>query len=452
MDLDITVNYDGQIKRLKVDVSCSLLDIIRDNFDTGFSPCADSGVNKRGMSSHGCGNCLVRVYGTDINIKKTYNGASYRACTFLPFDGMSAVVCFHISKMASVTQNDLMDGSVLAIDLGSSTIAMSYRGREYVLENPQRRFGSDIMTRVQVSEKDDIFARMQLITEEAIKNGIIFLDPESDASDYVVSGNAVMVSILCGKSVKGFGEYPYDILLKREDSFISDICIKAVPYISPFIGGDILSGICYINFLRHNQAAGTGNYIFADIGTNCEMVLKKGTMYYATSAAAGAAFEGSTAAFGSNILKIIAILLEKGIVDGTGLLSDEYFDNGYVAESGYILTQKTIREIQMAKSAVRCGFEFLIKKAGLSYSDIDCLYLAGGFGFYLEPSDGINTGLLPSELGGRIISVGNSSLKGALLNPSSVEMDSIINNCECFYLSNENDFESEYIKYLGFYT
>lgn len=84
---------------------------------------------------------------------------------------------------------------------------------------------------------------------------------------------------------------------------------------------------------------------------------------------------------GTGVIETAAELLKLGLIDATGLLDEEYFEEGFplaVAPDGshIVFTQKDVREIQLAKSAVRAGVETLVRRYGVSYDEISHVYLA----------------------------------------------------------------------------
>ncbi|HWT26400.1 MAG TPA: ASKHA domain-containing protein, partial [Mobilitalea sp.] len=170
---------------------------------------------------------------------------------------------------------------------------------------------------------------------------------------------------------------------------------------------------------------------------------------------------------GTGIVDLAAELLKSKWMDETGLLDDGYFETGFVItdipydnkvesnESGQIIvTQKDIRELQLAKSAVRAGVEILIRRYGTSYDQIKTVYLAGGFGYKMNIEKAISIGLLPKELEGKIIAVGNSSLAGAveylMKEDAAIRMEQIRAASEEIHLSNDEDFNDLYIRYMNF--
>ncbi|MBP5297656.1 MAG: DUF4445 domain-containing protein [Lachnospiraceae bacterium] len=108
---------------------------------------------------------------------------------------------------------------------------------------------------------------------------------------------------------------------------------------------------------------------------------------------------------GSEGISALAGLLNEGRVDRTGLLIDETAS----------ITQKDIRDIQLAKAAVSTGIEILLQKSGFDYKDITSVSIAGGFGYFLNVDDAAVIGLIPNELKNKTYASGNTCLRGSLI-------------------------------------
>jgi uncharacterized 2Fe-2S/4Fe-4S cluster protein (DUF4445 family) len=211
------------------------------------------------------------------------------------------------------------------------------------------------------------------------------------------------------------------------------------------------------------------------------MALVKGDKIFACATAAGPAFEGATLSSGmgavngaissfgrpgkyivlgdteptgicgSGIVDIVAFLLNEGLIDSTGILNNPFV---VYQKNNIKVTQEDIREIQLAKSAIYSGIRVLLKTSGMEFADIDALYLAGGFGNYINVSSAIRIGLLPHEMEGRIYPVGNSAGMGALQYLKSEEFEEKINrimtNSEYIELSDSDDFTIEFVMNMDF--
>ena len=167
--------------------------------------------------------------------------------------------------------------------------------------------------------------------------------------------------------------------------------------------------------------------------------------------------------------KLLALLLEKGLVDETGwLLPPEEAPAGYEKwlsedENGngcfhlcqeVFLSAADVRQLQLAKAAVAAGIQVLLEEAGLTAGEIDRVYLAGGFGAHLDPQAAAAIGMLPEELAGKTVSVGNSALAGAAMalldGQSRAAMDEIQSKCKYIELSGDSRFNRAFPQHMMF--
>jgi uncharacterized 2Fe-2S/4Fe-4S cluster protein (DUF4445 family) len=140
-------------------------------------------------------------------------------------------------------------------------------------------------------------------------------------------------------------------------------------------------------------------------------------------------------------------------------LEEDYFEDGVslakdAQGEDIIFWQQDVREIQLAKSAVRAGLECLLLKFGVTYEDIAHVYIAGGFGYKMDLSKAAGIGMLPKELLPKMQAVGNSSLGGAmagLLGAQAVEeMEQIVAKSEEVSLAMSKEFNDFYMDYMMF--
>jgi len=134
-----------------------------------------------------------------------------------------------------------------------------------------------------------------------------------------------------------------------------------------------------------------------------------------------------------------------------------------------VLTQKDIRELQLAKAAIRAGIETLCVRYGVSKEQVSRVYLAGGFGYRLDVEKAMAIGMLPEEFAGRILAVGNSALAGTvrfMRESQSIEtcsdgnknrernasqvLQEIVNVSEEIGLSTDKDFNEFYMEHMMF--
>jgi uncharacterized 2Fe-2S/4Fe-4S cluster protein (DUF4445 family) len=269
------------------------------------------------------------------------------------------------------------------------------------------------------------------------------------------------------------------------------------PIMSAYVGADITSGI-----LAAKLAALRGVTLFVDIGTNGEMVLAVNGQLTATSTAAGPAFEGMNIACGmrasrgaielvslagdrveiktianaapvglcgSGLLDAVGELAAHGVVDKNGrfrvngALPDRPWKDRvgvldgkpvfHIADPVY-LSQKDVRQVQLAKAAVRAGIELMLRANNLTAAHVDRVLIAGSFGFHLRTASLIHLGLLPREFEDRVEFVGNTSKTGAraflLDRRLRDELKQLVRRVRVLELANDPAFEKTFVQALSF--
>lgn len=288
-------------------------------------------------------------------------------------------------------------------------------------------------------------------------------------------GNTAMHHLFLGFPVRQLGLSPFvslitsPIEIKARELGISispGAYIYLLPPIAGFVGSDHLAMV-----LAADVDDASGNYLGIDIGTNTEIVLKSKKGLESVSTASGPAFEGAHIRFGmraapgaierviidpdtcfpkiqtindkkpvgicgSGILDAIAEMLKVGIINNRGkfqsnsecLCTDDKGSLQYILESSAYenksgllhchlgkvsINQADIVEIQLAKSAIRTGINVLLESAGLDFSQIDRIIIAGAFGSYIDPKNVVNIGMFPKVSLKKIVQVGNAAAVGA---------------------------------------
>lgn len=376
------------------------------------------------------------------------------------------------SKMTPKPLHSPCGERLVTADIGTTTIALQlydedgHTATDYACVNPQVRFGTDVVSRIQAAQQPE--NREQMCSEvraklvEALECFHSHLGPE-ETMRMVLAGNTTMVYLLMGFDPGELGKAPFTathlggLEIEIETRYGTVPC-TIFPGLSAFVGGDIVSGIYACGM--HEQEEIT---LLVDLGTNGEMVLGNRHRRIACATAAGPAFEGGAnrGVWGADMVHLLARLRQEGIVDETGLLEDAYFDEG-VLIGDIRVTQEAIRAIQLAKGAIRAGIDILMKEYGLEDGDrIDRVVLAGGFGYYLNPEDAARIGLLPDALARKAASGGNTALAGALRlgrellaqKISSVDFADIggteILNTEIINLAKHPDFEKLYLEHMN---
>jgi len=348
----------------------------------------------------------------------------------------------------------------IAIDIGTTTLVAELVNLNTgeTLDavtglNSQIHFGADVVSRITAVFEDPkksgalraaVLDSLNSMIEKLLGTQRI---ARRHVYEAVAAGNTAMNHLFLGLPVKTLALAPYHAVFSTLPPVPASEAGLAIhprgkvyiaPNIKSFVGGDIAAGLIAID-LRHQQ----GNYLFIDLGTNGEIVLKKGRRFLATSTAAGPAFEGMNIRCGmlavpGAIYKVedrsglrvrtIGNLPARGLC-GTGLIDlvAIFLGQGTISPQGRIrngapklpvwrgveLFQRDIREIQLAVAAVKTGIRLMLGRENLTVRDLDGIYVAGAFGNYLNIDNSRKLGLLPGLDKKKIRFVGNSALAGA---------------------------------------
>ncbi len=418
--MKITVNGKGY----SAEIGENLSDVLLRNRILLSHPCGGKGT---------CGKCLVLI-----------NGKTEKACQYTLKEPVSVslqkeepIQSFSGTESSRTTASD----TELVLDIGTTTLALAAvsPSQKKILKtvtenNPQRIFGADVISRIEYAQKNG-HAELTEILRKKLRDMTVQLDIPHTGLLHV-AGNTTMLHLLSGIDPTPMGVSPYTPGFLEEkwmDSMIPGIkTIHLLPGISAFVGADLVAGLNYTGLPAEKY------FILVDLGTNAEIILYSHDKIMATASAAGPCFEGANISCGmpalpgaicsysdgkaktvknrppkgicgTGLVDIVAYLLEKGIMDETGFLEDDFRISETVT-----LTQEDVRQYQLAKSAVNSGILTLIHEQGISFDDIEHLYISGGFAAQIDVKNATRTGLLPEELKDRCVSVGNSSLLGAV--------------------------------------
>ncbi|MBC8345504.1 MAG: DUF4445 domain-containing protein [Candidatus Marinimicrobia bacterium] len=351
-----------------------------------------------------------------------------------------------------------MDGLGVAIDLGTTTLAAQLVNREtgevLAVEtaiNPQAKYGGDIMTRIDAASRLEKQNEMQRIIRVKLNEMILELFRSSNENisrlkRIIIVGNAVMHNIFCGIDVASMGYHPFEPISNELEiykpselgwDFGEDVSIEFLPGVGSFIGSDILIGAWAKKVIESN-----GIKVLVDLGTNGEIMVGNKEKILAASTAAGPAFEGAGISMGMRaatgaissvitrngeiIPKVLGSEKARGIC-GSGLVDaiSAYLDDGSIKADGrfltgesimvmdpVVITQKDIRELQLAKGAIATGIRLLLKELDKREKDVEEVYLSGAFGNYISKRSSRRIGLLnfPQK---KITTAGNTALLGA---------------------------------------
>ena len=500
----------------------TILDFLREN-----NICSNAACNGLGI----CGKCKIK-----IGNLKAFEGerkvlgdkdidAGYRLACMHSVDECdkeailkdikesTGSVVLTESFMPKVSHTNICDKYGIAIDIGTTTVAMELIDLSNatiiakVSEiNSQIAFGFDVMSRIAYTmENVDGLFKLQKIIVNTLNMLIDKLQADTgkeDISEITVAANTVMCHILLGESVEGLGKYPFSpVFTKSRTVAAFDIGIKSdakvttLPHISGFVGSDIVAGVYASGLCMDDK-----NLLFIDIGTNGEMVLKFGDKLLATSCATGPALEGmniscgmragegaidnffieknalsyttvgnkeAVGICGSGVLAMVRELLKNSIINVRGAIDIEKLNKAYdfidfdksgkpfikISDDIYF-TSKDIRQVQLAKGAILSGILALVSKAKLELKDISKVYIAGQFGKYISVDSFFGVGLLPIEFFDKVEYLGNTALAGAymaLLDKCAIEDMSLLSNkTEFFELSRLDNYDRIFAKALRF--
>lgn len=363
-------------------------------------------------------------------------------------------------------------------------------------------------------QKEIIITFNEILGEATLKAGI----EKDNIYEMAVVGNTCMHHLFLGIDPVYLGPTPYIpvvrelLCLKGKDipelDLSSNAPIYLLPNISAFVGADISAGILSTSLWKEDKTI-----LFVDLGTNGEVVIASRRRLWACSTAAGPAFEGAriqagmraaTGAIykvsinqdtvlckviedgkprgicGSGLIDLIAELLRLGLIDRNGRLIhreecpaevDEHIRKRIIhgqkgnkfllaerdqTASGrsLFLTQKDIREVQLAKAAIYAGIRILLKEINVTPDYIQEILLAGAFGNYIDKKSAVRIGLLPDIPLTRIESVGNAAGRGAemaLCSKKEREIaEQVTRKVKYIELSSRTDFQEEFMQGLFF--
>jgi len=373
---------------------------------------------------------------------------------------------------------------------------------QYIKEN---RNGLFTLTDLLVKDLNSITQR--LLEVEGLSHDDIFIA--------VAAGNTTMQHIFLNLDPLGIAGAPFSpvltdgLILSAKDAGLRlhpEARLYVMPTKSGYIGGDMISTILASSAAEQDDKIILG----LDLGTNGEIFLGNRQKLLTCSAAAGPALEGaqisqgmiaSSGAIesvrfnegelhyqtignilpkgicGSGLVDLVAVLLHYGIIDSQGLIlpprenADDYLSSRVIKKSEVqaflvaskeesfgnkpiYLTQKDVRELQLAKGAVGAGIQTLMDKMGIGIQDLDQIYLAGALGNFVNPFSAMRIGLLPKFDPDKIKSLGNAASKGAVMvllsRPYWQMANELSKSIEHIELSTHLDFNQYFIENLNF--
>jgi uncharacterized 2Fe-2S/4Fe-4S cluster protein (DUF4445 family) len=381
--------------------------------------------------------------------------------------------------------------------------------------NPQINYGEDIISRINyVIKSPHEGNRLQKLVVDRLNDLVVRLCSEAGTDveaivEMVVVGNTAMHHLLLGLPVKQLALTPFiaaagqAIDIKARElgiNIATGAYVHLPPVMTGFVGSDHAAML-----LATDSHQAEGLAMFLDIGTNTEISLVNGEGITTTSCASGPAFEGGhirhgtraasgaierlritkdtlnyqtideaqpVGICGSGALDAVAQLYLAGIIDGGGRLMDNHprvritdnqaefilvEQNEQGRQSAITITQKDIRELQLAKAAVRSGIWLLLETNGFVEEQLGQVIIAGSFGSYIDLSSAITIGLLPPLPLTCYRQVGNAAGTGAKLSLLSLakreEAKAITSRAHYVELAGNPDFKKTFIEtgHLGKY-
>lgn len=364
----------------------------------------------------------------------------------------------------------------LAVDIGTTKIAvyildmqsgetLASRG----LMNPQISYGEDLVSRIYFASKSGENAeKLQMLLVDALNQTVVSLCEEIKADpacivETVVVANTAIHHLFLRLPAHQLGVSPYVPAVRSAlDIKARDLAlhmapggyVHLLPNVAAYVGADHVAMILATGMDQTDRVI-----LGIDIGTNTEICLNRNGKMTSVSCASGPAFEGahiqhgmraapgaiehmrlsgervdiqtiggkpSVGICGSGLLDVIAQMLQNNVIDSTGkmnthpLVRSRHGQREFVLvdrpEDGSItVSQKDVRQLQLAKGAIRLGIQALLEDAGIAEKDIDKVIIAGAFGTFIDVESAVTIGMLPPLPLKRFEQVGNAAGTGARL-------------------------------------
>ncbi len=453
-----------------------------------------------------CGKCKVRLLDGELQVSENHSiqldklnlhGDWRLACqSYITGDVTLEVDQYKTLIQADETFFAFEPGSGLgvAVDLGTTTLVAQLvdlaTGTVLAVEtnlNPQKKYGSDLITRLEASLRlggDEMTGMIRAKIGEMI--GLLLQDVREPLDEIVIVGNTVMQHFFCNYDITPLSYYPFESPAKDMAVFKPDelgwpdgLCntVKFYPSIGSFVGSDILAGIMASGMYLKERYS-----VLIDLGTNGEIVIGNSSRILCASTAAGPAFEGARISMGMLATTgAIASVEDLGMgwrcsvignvepvgICGSGLIDAVrlFLENGMLGAFGEILTgereivlaepvtitQKDIQEFQLAKAAIVTGIQILMRLLTINPGDIENVYISGGFGSYLNLENVKKTGMIDFPVG-KMHQLGNTALMGArmFLFDGQKKAGQILSRTRHVNLESDPEFQDIFVENLAF--
>ncbi len=367
----------------------------------------------------------------------------------------------------------------IAVDIGTTTVVLylinCYNGSLVdvgMTYNSQMRYGDDVITRiVHATEGGGIEELQQAVVGDINDMLLPVLEKNGINRDHVVaaviSGNTTMSQLFWGLDPSSIREEPYIPTVNlfpvwragtSKIRINTQAPVYTLPSVGSYVGGDIVAGVLASKMHRNPEVA-----LFMDIGTNGEIAVGNNEWLITAACSMGPCFEGSGIRHGMRAtegaiesVKIDPVTFEPafGVIGntspvgicGSGMIDaiSELFFTGIIDQKGkfardlktdrirtedegpefvfyrgehkdIVLTQADVENVIRAKAAIYAGVSVLLKEVGLSLDIVERVYIAGGFGNYLDIDKAIMIGMLPDLPKEKFSFIGNTSIAGAYL-------------------------------------
>ncbi len=374
----------------------------------------------------------------------------------------------------------------IAVDIGTTTVVVYLVnltsgqlvdvGSTY---NSQIRYGDDVINRIVYATEG---GGLEELRESVVTdiNSLVGLLQErhdiqsEDIESAVIAGNTTMTHLFWGINPASVREDPYvppvNVFPRWRAAFsrleINPLApVYTFPCVASYVGGDIVSGVLASQMYRNKEIA-----LFMDIGTNGEIVIGNNEWLVTAACSAGPCFEGSgirhgmrategaieslkinpktyeplwtvigdghpMGICGSGMIDAVSEMLLTGIIDQKGKFVREiktdrirdghegpefliYTRNG----NDIVLTQVDIENLLRAKAAMYAGVSLLLKELSLEIDALQKIYIAGGFGNYIDVDKAIIMGMLPDLPKDMFFFIGNASITGTYLGLLSKDL------------------------------
>jgi uncharacterized 2Fe-2S/4Fe-4S cluster protein (DUF4445 family) len=408
------------------------------------------------------------------------------------------------------------EGLGAAFDIGTTTVVgmlwdlKTGRMMDILAEtNPQNKYGADVISRITYcGRSEEKLAELSGLIRSKMNDMLDVMCTRRAAAQaeirrITVCGNTTMSHLAGGYDPMSLALVPFtpayegELVLQASDMKITaapGCTVTIIPNLAGHVGGDINAGIVASRLLDQKELT-----LFIDIGTNGEMALTDGERTLVCSTAAGPAFEGacisqgmraSTGAIekveisgsevtlstidngapvgicGSGLISAVSEMLRNGVIDATGRMDKKHPRVRLIGGKPVFvlaekpngdpvgLTQKDIREVQLAKGAMQAGASIMLKILGRKPEDIRKVMLAGAFGNFIDREAASRIGLLPRIPLERIEPVGNTAGAGismVLMNREEAALArGMAAHVEHVELAAWPEFDTEYMNAMSF--